>query len=147
MKTKKRTKQKKKTELVRFSEYMVSGGAQFWSGYAAFAVLDKLLGVTFWPAKIAAYFIGVTINFALERFWVFSSKKVNKRQVKKSAEKYYSLMLVNFVMDLAIVGGLREVGISPYIGQFIAAGFFTVWNYLWYRLWVFKGSPRKLKKA
>jgi hypothetical protein len=41
-----------------------------------------------------------------------------------------------------MIWGLKSIGISPYVGFFISAGFFTAWNYLWYRFWVFY-SKRK----
>jgi putative flippase GtrA len=137
MKTKRSKKIKKKSEVVRFLQYSIGGSAQFWSGYGAFAFLDLALHVPFWPNKIFAYFFGVTINFAVERFWVFKVKKVSKRQVKKSAQRYYSLMFIDFLLDLAIVGGLRQIGISPYLGQFASAGFFVFWNYIIFKIWVF----------
>ncbi len=133
-------------EFVRFAEYMAAGGAQFWSGYIGFAILDKVLGVTFWPAKILAYFIGATVNFFLERYWVFAQKKTTRKDVEDSAQKFYLLMFINFVLDLAIVGGLREIGISPYIGQFVSAGFFTVFNYIFFKIWVFSKKTKKTKK-
>jgi len=141
-----RIKKRQRKEIVRFSEYMVSGGAQFWSGYAAYAVFDQLFSIDFWPAKVASYFIGVTINFVLERFWVFAGKRVTKRQIETSAHRYYSLMVVNFILDLIIVGGLRELGLTPYLGQFVSAGFFTFWNYLIFKLWVFS-KGRKTKRV
>lgn len=122
---------------------MVGGGAQFWSGYAAFALLDVVFRIDFWPAKIAAYFVGVSLNFFIERFWVFGAKRLGKKQVEASAQRFYSLMFVNFLIDLAIVGGLRELGLTPYLGQFVSAGFFTVWNYLLFKLWVFHKARRK----
>lgn len=124
---------------------MVGGGAQFWSGYAAFAVFDQVMGISFWPAKSISYFLGVSVNFVLERFWVFKQKRITKKQIETTASRFYLLMLVNFVLDLAIVGGLRELGLTPYIGQFVAAGFFTVWNYLLFKRWVFskKGRPAR----
>ncbi len=139
-------KRKQRKELVRFGEYMVGGGAQFWSGYAAFAVFDQVMGVSFWPAKSISYFLGVSVNFVLERFWVFKQKRITKKQIETTAGRFYLLMMVNFILDLAIVGGLRELGLTPYIGQFVAAGFFTVWNYLLFKLWVFskKGRPAKV---
>lgn len=75
----------------------------------------------------------------------FTQVKQTSKQLGDAAKRYYSLMIVNFVADQAIVGGLREVGVSPYIGQFVSSGFFTVWNWLWYSLWVFKRqtSPQK----
>lgn len=150
-------KKKQKREVRRFAEYMVSGGAQFWSGYASFAVLFSFFQMNFWWAKSLSYFLGVSVNFILERFWVFKRKNISKKQIETSATKFYILMLVNFVLDLAIVGGLYEIfNVTPYIGQFISAGFFTVWNYLLFKLWVFarrrspgssKSRPSRSRKA
>lgn len=133
-------------EFIRFAEYMAAGGAQFWSGYLGFFILDKILHVTFWPAKIAAYFIGATVNFFLERYWVFAKKRTSKKDVADSAEKFYFVMFINFVLDLAIVGGLRELGVSPYIGQFVSAGFFTVFNFVIFKLWVFRRNRKSRKR-
>jgi hypothetical protein len=59
-----------------------------------------------------------------------------------TAKKYTILTIFNFGLDYLIVGGLKHLGISPYVGLFISAGFFTVWNYLWYRFWIFlRRSP------
>ena len=137
-----RIKKRQKKEILRFSEYMVSGGAQFWSGYIAYAAFDQLFNIDFWPAKIASYFFGVCVNFFLERFWVFSGRKMTKKQIETSAGRYFGLMALNFMLDLIIVGGLRQVGVSPYIGQFISSGFFTVWNYLLFKFWVFSKQRR-----
>jgi putative flippase GtrA len=143
----KQSKQKTRKRLfIQFVEYMVSGGAWFWVGYGAFAVLDKVFSVPFWPTKISSYVIGASVNFLLQRFWVFHTKKQSGKELGTAAKRYYSLMGINFLLDQGIVGGLREFGVSPYIGQFISSGFFTVWNWLWYSLWVFKkqaAAPRK----
>jgi putative flippase GtrA len=143
----KKLKRKQVKEVVRFVEYMIGGSAQFWSGYLAFAVLDVLLGISFWWAKALAYFIGVTINFVLQRFWVFKQKRITKHQVEATAERFYGLMFINFILDLAIVGGLREMGLTPYIGQFVSAGFFTVWNYALFKFWVFHNKHAAKRKA
>lgn len=132
-----------KPELQRIAEYLVSGGAQFWSGYAAFAVFDLLFKIPFWPNRVLSYAVGVIVNYYLQRYWVFKKKTITKKEAKLSAQKYYGLMFSNFLIDLAIVGGLYELaGVSPYIGQFISAGFFTVYNYLLFKFWVFKKKKR-----
>jgi putative flippase GtrA len=136
-------KNKTRKLLIQLTEYMISGGAWFWVGYASFAFLDLVLGVTFWTAKISSYLIGASINFLLQRYWVFRVRKNTQKQVGNAAKRYYGLMVVNFVLDQGIVGGLRELGVTPYIGQFISAGFFTVWNWLWYSLWVFKKQKKQ----
>src|SRR5688572_29057435 len=97
----KHLKKKQVKEAKRFSKYLVGGNAQFWSGYAAFALFDVVFHVPFWPAKITAYFVGVSVNFFIERFWAFGGKRLGKRQVESSAQRYYLLMIVNFLIDLA----------------------------------------------
>jgi len=141
----KRNKKFKKF-VIQFTEYMISGGAWFWVGYGTFAFMDLVLGVEFWPAKIFSYVVGASVNFLLQRFWVFKQKKGSKKELGRAAKRYYSLMFVNFLLDQFIVGGLRSIGISPYIGQFISSGFFTVWNWLWYSRWVFKKQKKSVHK-
>ena len=135
-------KQKKKTEIRRITEYMVSGGAYFWSGYLVFFVIDKLLHGTFFWAKSVSTLVGWTVNYLLQRYWVFRNPELQKHQTQVTG-RYAFITLTDFVLDYLIVWGLKEIGISPYIGQFISAGFFTIWNYLWYRFWVF---PDKFAK-
>ncbi len=143
----KKLNQKTKKEFKRIAEYMVSGGAQFWSGYLAFAIFDLIFRIPFWPNRVLSYGIGVIVNFYLQRFWVFGKQKLSKKQIHTSAEKYYTLMFTNFLLDLAIVGGLYELaGVSPYIGQFVSAGFFTVYNYFLFKFWVFRSKKRETKQ-
>ena len=120
---------------------MVSGGAWFWVGYGSFALLDQVFRVPFWPTKISSYIIGASVNFLLQRYWVFGHVRHNHK-ARQVARRYYSLMFVNFILDQAIVGGLRAIGVTPYIGQFVSSGFFTVWNWLWYSAWVFQKKQR-----
>lgn len=135
--TKKQTR-----EIKRMTEYMISGGAYFWSGYLVFFIIDKGLGLAFFWAKTVSMLFGWTVNFILQRYWVFRNPELKKHQTEVTA-RYIIITLVDFVMDYFLVWGLKIIGITPYIGQFISAGFFTVWNYLWYKYWVF---PEKFAK-
>jgi putative flippase GtrA len=137
---------KPKRELRRIVEYMISGGAYFWSGYLVFFFIDQVLDGSFFWAKSLSTLIGWSVNYVLQRFWVFSNPSLKGHGVKVTG-RYLFITLVNFVLDYFIVWGLKNVGITPYIGQFISAGFFTVWNYLWYRLWVFPENHKRRKHA
>ncbi|GEM_PF-155697 len=138
----------RKSETNRIIEYMITGGAFFWSGYIVFAVLYSVFHVDLVVAKIVSFLVGLSVNFVLERFWVFGGRQARKELDTVSA-RYIILSVVNLGIDTVIVWSLNQVGISPYIGQFISAGFFTVWNYLWYKLWVFaaKTSPKPRRSA
>jgi putative flippase GtrA len=144
MKQKRKTKaqreklqqKRRRLELIQIAEYLVSGGLYFWVGYGAFFVLDSMLGWSLWWAKMTASVVGWTANYLLQRYWVFRNPALAKHQVEVTG-RYAVITLVNFLLDYVIVYVLQLVGITPYIGQFVSAGFFTVWNYLWYKMWVF----------
>lgn len=133
---------KKHRRLIQFVEYMISGGAYFWTGYLVFFACDKGLHWNLWWTKLAANVAGWTVNYLLLRYWAFRDPNLKSHNVKVSG-RYIVITLVNFVIDYFIILGLKSVGITPYIGQFISAGFFTVWNYLWYRFWVFAAEPSR----
>lgn len=137
-----------KSELSRILNYLVTGGAWFWSGYGMFALLYGGIGMDVVSAKVISYIFGLSVNFTLERLWVFPSDDPSKN-LDKVTLKYIFLSVVNLFIDTAIVWSLSEAGITPYIGQFVSAGFFTIWNYLWYKLWVFakKTSPGAKRAA
>lgn len=126
--------------LIQFAEYMVAGGAFFWTGYLVFFICDQWFGFNLWWAKQTANVSGWTVNFMLQRYWVFKNPHL-KGHLGQVSGRYIVITLVDFVMDYFIILGLKSIGITPYIGQFVSAGFFTVWNYLWYRFWVF---PQRL---
>lgn len=132
---KKRSKTKKL--VIQFAEYAVAGGAWFWSAYFITLLLDPIIGLVW--ANIIGNLVGVTINYFLSAFWVFKTK--NNKHAMSASWKYVVYTAINFLISAYMLKALRAVGIEPFIGQFISAGFFTIWNFVWYKLWVFKGTP------
>jgi putative flippase GtrA len=131
-----------KRRIIQAVEYIVSGDVYFISGYAMFALLWSALGWSLFWAKISSSFFGWLVNYLLQRYWVFG-KGIRKSKQVRVTRRYMLITLVDFLLDYLIVAGLRHEGISPYIGQFISAGFFTFWNYAWYRLWVFPSRKQR----
>lgn len=130
---------KKRQELVRIFQYLVSGGAWFWTGYFIIVFMTPVIGL--WWANLLGNGVGITINFLLQRYWVFDGSRKTKTTTVTGRYIIYTL-LNSFLLNYLILFGLEEVGIPVYIGQFVASGFFMVWNYLWYKAWVFK-TPAK----
>lgn len=130
--------------LIQFLEYVIGGSVYFWSGYLVFAACYSGLHWDWLWAKIVADVIGLSLNYVVQRYWAFNSKKLKKRE-GVTAGKYSVISVVNIVLDYLIIWCLKELGFSPYIGFFISAGFFTVWNYLWYRFWVFYNKTNATK--
>lgn len=137
-------KTKKTSELKRIVEYFISGGAWFWSGYIIIVILDDIIPL--FLANLIGNGVGLTINFFLNRFWVFKGKR--QASLETATKRYIIYTGLNaFLLNFLILQGLRNVGIEPEVGQFIASGFFTVWNYVWYKAWVFKdaGKPAHVR--
>lgn len=138
----KKSKQNKLKKLgIQIAEYMVAGGVWFWSGYLIIIILDDVIPL-FW-ANFIGNAVGISLNFIINKFWVFKTKRKSGNDLLNATWRYLVYTALNaFLLNYLILQGLRNIGIEPEIGQFIAAGFFTVWNFIWYKLWVFKGQPK-----
>jgi putative flippase GtrA len=120
----------------QFIKYWLGGGVYFWSGYAVFALCYSGLKWSWLPAKIAADAVGWSLNYFVQRYWAFNSDKLKLSEMQHVG-RYIFIESIGFVLDYLIIGGLDYLGITPYLGFFIAAGFFTIWSWFWYKYWVF----------
>lgn len=134
--------------VVQFAKYMAGGGLYFWSGYGIFAFCYSGLHWNWLPAKMAADAVGWTLNYLVQRYWAFAAEGKKLSEIEHIA-RYITIESAGFVLDYVLIAWLRHFGITPYVGFFISAGFFTVWSYLWYRYWVFpeKGTQRQKDSA
>ncbi|HSX16196.1 MAG TPA: GtrA family protein [Candidatus Saccharimonadales bacterium] len=131
-----------KRNIFQFAKYMAGGSLYFWVGYLVFAVCYSGLHWWWLPAKIAADAIGWTANYIVQRFWAFKDQ-IHLSEMQH-AGRYVFIESIGFVLDYLIIAGLNAIGITPYIGFFLSAGFFTVWSWLWYKYWVFPAPKRRL---
>ena len=123
--------------FLQFLKYMVGGGVYFWSGIIVFAICFSVLRWGWFPSKVIADIIGWTANYTIQRYWAFADKRLNS-QNRKVLIKYVLVNGIDLFIDYGIVGGLYSLGITPYISFFISAGVTTLWDYLWYKFWVFQ---------
>ena len=124
---------------VQFGKYLAGGSVYFWSGYAIFALGYSVLHLWWLWAKLAADAVGWTLNYLAQRYWAFASDHPRLGEMQHVA-RYLIIETIGFALDYLIIAGLKYIGITPYIGFFVSAAFFTVWSYLWYKYWVFPES-------
>jgi putative flippase GtrA len=125
--------------------YLIGGGLYFITSYTTFYIFSHFLHWTLFYATSLSFIIGWIVNYFINRYWVFTHPTLKKKALKIST-KYITLVLTNLLISYLILKGLKSVGVTPYIGQFISAiCFFTPWNYYWYKLWVFKTPSGKMK--
>lgn len=111
--------------------YIAGGGAYFWSAWLIITFTTGIIGL-FW-ANLIGNIVGITLNYLAQRFWAFPGKNIFN-----SGWKFLLLTVVNLLISYLILRFLTSIGIPLWLAQFFSAGFFTVWNYAWYKLWVFK---------
>jgi putative flippase GtrA len=126
----------KRQKVIQFGKYMSGGMVYFWTGYGIFALCYSVFGWWWLWAKVAADAVGWTLNYIVQRYWAFNSDHLRLSEMQHVG-RYLTIESVGFVLDYVIIWALNAIGITPYIGFFISAGFFTVWSYLWYKYWVF----------
>jgi putative flippase GtrA len=126
----------------QFGKYLTGGGVYFGLGYAIFAL--GYSGFHWWWlwAKLLADSISWSANYLVQRFWAFS--KQHHLSEMQHAGRYLFIESIGFVLDYMIIGGLKAIGITPYIGFFISGIFFTVWSWFWYKYWVFPERGGKI---
>lgn len=120
----------------RFLKYMSGGTLYFWSGYAIFALGYSVFHLWWFWAKVAADIVGWTLNYLVQRYWAFADTHPKLSEMQHVG-RYIFIETIGFILDYLIIYGLNAIGITPYIGFFVSAAFFTVWSYLWYKYWVF----------
>jgi putative flippase GtrA len=134
-------KKPSKKAVKQFAYFNLGGLSFFVVGYAVFSLLYGVLSWEWWAAKIIGDLTGWTVNYIIQRFLAFSEESRGHSE-RNLLVRFSALSLVNVVIDYAIVWGLKAVGVSPFIGLFAAASFFTIWKFIWYKLWVFKSSSK-----
>jgi putative flippase GtrA len=120
----------------QFIKYWIGGNFYFWSGYAVFAICYSGLRWSWLWSKVLADAVGWSLNYIVQRYWAFAGQARHLSEIQYIG-RYLLIEAIGFVLDYMIIGGLNYLGVTPYIGFFISAGFFTVWSYLWYKYWVF----------
>lgn len=150
-----RTQKKSLIKLaVEFIKLQLAGNVLFWGTYAGYFILHELAHWSDIPALATASLIAHALFFIANKEWVFDDK-TGRRKTGNEIVRFVLFMGLNYFINLGIVAGLKEyAGLTPYIGQFAAAAFFTVWNFIGLRFWVFQEihhhaltvKPRRRKK-
>lgn len=127
--------------IIQFIEYMIGGGVYFWTGLAVFALCYSVLHWHWLIAKGLADIIGWTLNYLIQRYWAFNDKGL-KNLEGRTRFRYILINTIDLFFDYGIVAIFKHFSIFIYVGFLASATFTTVWDYLWYKFWVFKPDAK-----
>ncbi len=137
---------KNTNRVAQFFIYQLGGILFFAGGYATFFVCDKVFHLNLFASKQIANLVGLSLNYVVQRYLAFAGDLRRAREAGVMG-RYAFVTIMNFGIDYIIIASLKSVGVSPYLGQFVSAGFFTPWNYVWYRYVVFKESTHGKRRG
>jgi len=117
-----------------FGRFLLVGLLSYLTDASTLALLHTGAGVPLLVATSGAFVIGLAVNYALNRVLTFGSVAVLRYEVAR----YLLLVLANYVITLALVGGLTAAGL-PYLGsKTVSTAVLAVVNFVAYRSWVFR---------
>jgi putative flippase GtrA len=136
-----------KQAIIQFVKYNIGGAIFFLSAYGIFSLLFGVFHWPWWLAKTIGDGIGWFINYLIQRYWAFAHTELHFRE-RKNRTRYILLIIIDTILGYVIVGVLQHFGLSPFIGVWASSIFFTFWNYVLYRYWVFAAvSPQKTRNS
>jgi len=130
-----------RASVVQFLKYNVGGLMYFVGAWSIITFGAPKIGL--WWANLIGNAVGITLNYVVQRYWTFANVG-NKNSI--FSWRFVVLTLVNLVISYYILRGLGSVGVALWFAQFISAGFFTGWNWVWYKYWVFAEKPINKKR-
>ena len=122
-----------KKTAIRFLKYNVGGFLYFAGAWVIITFGTSKIGL--WWANVLGNMVGITLNYVVQRFWAFGARSMNESILNW---RFAVLTAVNLVISYWILKGLVVWGVALWFAQFISAGFFMGWNWMWYNYWVFK---------
>lgn len=125
---------------VEFVKLQLSANILFWGTIGGLFLLYEIAG---WGQTIAlatASIVAHILFFLVNKEWVFDDI-TGKRKTSREIVRFVLFMGLNYIINLGIVTGLGYYfGLNPYLGQVVAALFFTVWNFVGLKYWVFQDT-------
>jgi putative flippase GtrA len=114
--------------------YIIVGGSTFVIDFALLLLLKQKVGLSLEVATSIAYWIAVTYNFFLNRYWTFSVAE--KESLHRHLLNYLVLLGVNYLFTVIFVS---MVGKHIYFGlaKAIAVIIQTSWTYFVYKNYIF----------
>ncbi len=120
-----------------FIRYLIIGFSTFFLQIALLYFINIPLGLEKIKANIFSTLIAMVYNFSMSNFWTF---KAGTKSSGKKIGKYLLLAAFNYVFDTIIAFPFLAgtLGINQYLVKVIITGIVICWNFIIYKLWVFK---------
>lgn len=119
-----------------FARYLLIGTASVVVDFGSFNILWKLIGIKALYSNLISSLITICFNFTLSNYWTFKAGSRNK------FKKLFKFVLVTafnyFISNFLMYVFIEYTTINLNLAKLFITGLVVCWNFLLYRLWVFK---------
>lgn len=122
-----------KNNIIQLIKYIIIGGTSALCELLLFTTL-QVLGIGIFISNISSVIIATIINYLLNKFWAFKSKKGSV----KSLVLYIALFSFNITFSSQFIIFLSNTGVKSIVAKFISMILITCWNFILYKKIVFK---------
>jgi len=117
-----------------FVRYLLVGGTTFVLDFGILFILHGQLQLNLAASTSVAYWVSMSYNFVLNRYWTFDSRE--KESLTRHITTYLALVLFNYLFTVTFVSIVGS-HINYVIAKALAVAIQMVWTYEVYRKYIF----------
>ncbi len=114
-----------------FARFIVVGIVNTLACYVVYAVF-LLLSANFKLASLMALVFGTAMSFLMQGKYVFYNRS------RALIFRFLAVAALNYVVNILLIGSLKNLGVNPFLGGFVALPLGSVFSYLGSRYFVFR---------
>ncbi len=123
-----------------FVRYLLVGGTTFVIDFGILFFLHSVLKLNLAGSTSVAYWISISYNFVLNRYWTFDAGE--KESLARHLSIYFALLVCNYLFTVTVVSVLGT-HINYVIAKALAVAVSMTWTYVVYKNYIFvKKAPQ-----
>lgn len=108
--------------------------------FITFTLLLSMFGIDKLVCQVSGYSMGIINSFVLNKLWTFNDKK----EKTNTAAQFIKFVVTNMIsLGISLVGLnilSNKLYINVYVSKIIVTLFLQVFNYVVYKMFIFKGK-------
>lgn len=123
-----------------FVRYLAVGGTTFIADFGILFTLHGIFKLNLAASTSVAYWIAMSYNFALNRYWTFDVRE--KASLKRHITTYFGLIVFNYLFTVTFVS-IVGTHINYILAKALAVAIQMSWTYIIYRDHIFVKKEQK----
>lgn len=123
-----------------FVRYLIVGGTTFVIDFGLLYMLHAHFAVKIAAATSVAYWVSITYNFMLNRYWTFDIHE--KESLQKNIATYFFLLIFNYFFALIFVSAFSHI-MNFMLAKALSVLLQMTWTFYLYKYFIFVDNTNK----